>query len=102
MHMHSTDYLNVIAQNDLFILLEKAVPSGILKGEMITLIKRDGKALVLNKSGYSASPVDLPRSIFDDFKRASLIEQDREEDNEGRIFFRLTEDGKAKAKQVTP
>jgi hypothetical protein len=35
--------------------------------------------------------------IFDDFIAASLIEQESPEDSDGRIFYRLTEDGYALA-----
>jgi hypothetical protein len=35
--------------------------------------------------------------MFDDFIAASLIEQHRSEDAGGRIFYRLTRDGKARA-----
>jgi hypothetical protein len=36
----------------------------------------------------------LPRSVFDDFVRASLIKQDGSEDGKQCIIFRLTDDGR--------
>jgi len=39
----------------------------------------------------------MPRQTFDDFLAASLIEQYGREDADGRILFRLTPDGKARA-----
>jgi DNA-binding PadR family transcriptional regulator len=34
---------------------------------------------------------------FDDLNKESLIEQDRPEHSDGRIFFRLTAEGRARA-----
>ncbi len=97
-HISSTQFLEFIGKNNCLILFEKAVPAGKLKREMITLATADGRAVGLEKpTGFRAGLVELPRPIFDDFLAASFIEQDRPEDEDGRIFFRLTADGKARA-----
>ena len=94
--MNSTAILNLIAKNDSFILFEKAVPTGKLKHELITLVTHDGKSQGFNEQGYRTDQFQLPRPIFDDFLVASLIEKDRPEDSDGRIFYRLTKDGQAR------
>ena len=95
-HINSTQFLEFIGKNDCLILFEKATPAGKLKREMITLATADGRAFGLQlPSGFRSTSVELPRPIFDDFLAASFIEQDRPEDEDGRIFFRLTADGKA-------
>ena len=97
MHISSTEYLELIVKNDCFILLEKAAPAGRLKREIITLTTRDGQPISMRTpSGFNSGQIELPRSIFDDYLAASLIEQDRPEDSEGRLFFRLTKDGRAR------
>ena len=35
--------------------------------------------------------------MFDDFVAAAFIEQDRVEDSDGRVLFRLTADGRSRA-----
>ena len=65
---------------------------------MITLTTADGRAVGMEiPTGFRSSVVESPRPIFDDFLAASLIEQERPEDEDGRIFFQLTADGKARA-----
>jgi hypothetical protein len=55
-----------------------------------------GVAAGLNLAGYSTARIELPRAIFDDFIKARLIEQDRPQDSDGRIFYRLTADGRSR------
>ncbi|SRR6266446_1582897 len=98
MDLKSTEYLELITKNSCYILLEKAVPSGKLKREVISLATHDGRALTLSTpQGFSARPFEIPRAIFDEFLAASLIEQDGPEDSGGRILFRLTLDGYSRA-----
>jgi len=87
MYMNSTKLLEFIAENNCLILFEKSVPAGRLKRECITLTTQDGRPV-----GF-----EMPRQTFDDFLAASLIEQYGREDADGRILFRLTPDGKARA-----
>lgn len=94
LHINSTEYLGLIAQNSLGILFERAAPAGRLKQDFISLTTREGKAIKMTAGGgYVVCPVELPREIFDDFAAASFIEQSGPEDAEGRIMFHLTTDG---------
>ncbi|ULO25091.1 hypothetical protein [Methylocystis sp. SB2] len=98
MHINSTEFLGLVTKNNCYILFEKGVPSGRIKRDFISLTTQDGRALALSTpQGFQSCPVELPRAIFDDFLVAGLIEQDGLEDSEGRVVFRLTSDGYARA-----
>jgi hypothetical protein len=97
MQINSTSLLEFIGKNDCLILFEKAVPAGRFKRELITLTTQQGRSVGLRASGYSTSTIEIPRVMFDDFLAASLIEQHGPEDSDGRIFFRLTRDGRERA-----
>ena len=95
MPMGSTDLLRVIAERDCHLSFEKGVPFADRKRDAIWIKTPDGRDLDLKlPNGYHSWPVELPRAMFDDFLRASLIKQDGPEDTEHRITFRLTEDGR--------
>jgi hypothetical protein len=93
MHIGSTEFLEIIAQQGRYLLLERAVPRGRLKRDMITIKEHDGRDLVLKARGCSSGPVELPIPIFEDFIRANLVAQDGPEDMEHGTVFRLTEGG---------
>jgi hypothetical protein len=97
MQTSSAEYLNLIAKNNCNLMFEKSAPAGRLKRERISLTTYDGRALTLSAQGFSACPVEVPRAIFDDFRAANFIEQEGPEDSDGRIFFRLTQDGHTRA-----
>lgn len=86
MHMNSTRYLKLIAENNCYLLFEKG-----LKVDVISIKTPDGREL----QGYSG----LSRAMFDEFLAASLIAQDGPEDSDGGIVFRLTPDGRACAEE---
>lgn len=97
--MYSTadEYLDLIAKNGCSILFEKAAPAGKLKRDVIALATYDGRRLTLTTpQGFTASPFEMPRAIFDECLTASLIEQDGPEDSDGRILFRLTQAGRTR------
>jgi hypothetical protein len=95
MQVFSTDYLKRIAENDCYVLLERATLAGRLKRDFISIKTSDGRDLkIQTPSGYVASPVSLPRQFLDDYLRASLIAPDGPADAEGSIVYRLTEDGR--------
>ena len=97
MHINSTEFLKLIAENNCHIVFEKGAPSGHLKRDFISLRTQDDRAFeLLTAQGFHVCPVELDRVIFDDFIAASLIEQDGSEDSEDRIVFRLTSDGHAR------
>jgi hypothetical protein len=97
MHINSTEFLELIVENDCYILFEKGIPSGHLKRDFISLMTQDGRALSLSApQGFRASPIELPRAIFDDFIAASFIKKDGPENSEGRTVFRVTPDGRAR------
>jgi|SRR6266852_773942 len=93
----SPEYLDLIDKTNCYLLFEKAVPAGKLKREMIYLTTYGGRALTMSAQGFSSCPVEIPRAIFDDFRAANFIEQDGPEDADGRILFRLTQDGRTRA-----
>jgi hypothetical protein len=77
--------------------VRKGAPAGPLKRDFISLKHRDGRDLALSTpQGYRKCPVELPRSIFDDFLAASLIRQGGPADENQRIIFNLTIDGVAR------
>jgi hypothetical protein len=93
----STDFLTLTADNDCHLVFEKGVPAGTLKRDFISLKHRDGRDLALSTpQGYRRCPVELPRSIFDDFLAASLIREGGPADESHRIIFNLTIDGIAR------
>jgi len=93
--MFSTEYLEFIVQNNAYILFEKGAPyNANLKRDVIRIM-RDGKFLGVSvPGGYSNNAIELPREVFDDFLAASLIKQEGSEDEQSRMIFRATEDGK--------
>jgi hypothetical protein len=101
MMLGSTDFLKLIADNEYQVLLEKGAPEGKLKKDFISLRHSDGRAVALKTpQGLNICPVELHRSIFDDFLAASLIRQDRAEDKNSRIVFKLTIDGIARGLSI--
>jgi hypothetical protein len=93
----STDFLKIIAERDCYLSFEKGTPVTDRKRDAIWIKMPDGRDLDLRlPNGYHSCPVELPRAIFDDYVRASLVKQDGPEDAEHRIFFRLTEDGRSR------
>ena len=61
MHIGSTEFLEIIAQQGRYLLLERAVPRGRLKRDMITIKEHDGRDLVLgveahHRPGRAAHP----------------------------------------------
>lgn len=93
MHMNSTGFLEQMVENGAYILFEKGAPYSRRKADVITVKAADGRDLVLaTLQGLRASPVEMPRVIFDDFLAAHFIEQDGEEDDDARLIFRLTPD----------
>jgi hypothetical protein len=97
MHIGSTEFLQVLAQNGRYLLFEMASPRGRPKRDMITIKEADGRDLVLrNSAGYTASPVEVPIPIFEDFIRADMIRRDGSEDTKNGTIFRLTAEGKTR------
>jgi hypothetical protein len=95
MHINSTEFLKLMAENDCYILLERATPVGRLKRDFISIKSRDGRDFELRTpTGYRACPVQLPRDTLDDYLRASLVSQDGPADAEGSVIYRLTQDGR--------
>ena len=68
MHVNSTEFLQLIAKNNCYILFERSVPSGRLKRDFISLTTQAGRALTLSTpQGFQSCPVEVPREVFDDF-----------------------------------
>jgi len=69
----------------------------------VILVKSDsGSDLEIKAAGYWATPLQLPRTIFDDFVNASLIRQDAAASKPGRRVFRLTEEGLKRGLAAAP
>jgi hypothetical protein len=91
----STEFLALIARHNCHIVLEKAAPAGRLKRDFVSIKSPDGRDLELsNPQGFRVCPVQLPREILDDYLRHSFVKQDGPEDENGRITYRLTNDGR--------
>ena len=96
--INSTEYLQLMTTNNVGAVLVKADPSRFKK-EVIYLGTADRCSLGFDGPlGLNTNAIEFPREIFDDFIAASLIQQDGQEDAEGRTFYRLTEDGLARGK----
>jgi hypothetical protein len=97
----STDFLTLLADNDCHLMFEKGAPAGVLKRDFISLKHRDGRNLALSTpQGLLECPVELPRSIFDDFLAARLTRQVGPADENQRIVFNLTVDGVARGPTI--
>jgi len=90
----SSEILRLIAENDLHILVEYAVPRGALKRDTITIRANDGRNVGLSTpQGFQSNAIELPRAIFNDYVQAKFVAQDNTADAEGRAIYRLTDDG---------
>ena len=87
----STEFLRLIAQNGLCVVLERATPRGPLKQDRATLHYQDGREVVLRLGSFVSQP-ELPVETLNDFLRASLI-REAGVDDKGRTIFQLTDDG---------
>ena len=86
----STEYLALIAQNNCHIVLERGAPAGRLKRDFISIKAHDGRDFELSvPQGFRVCPVQLPCEILNDYLRQSFPE-----DGNGRITYRLTNDGR--------
>ena len=93
MHISSTEFLSMLAHYGAH-LVEKQPAASSRPEEATILVKSDsGSDLEIKSAGYWAAPLQLPRSIFDDLLKASLIREDASAGKPGRRVFRLTEDG---------
>jgi hypothetical protein len=98
-HIRSTEYLKLLADNNCYLLLERSAPAGRMKRDFISIKYNDGRNLELRTPrGYKVSPVELPRTVFDDFIRASFIKQDGPEGVDGSTTYRLTNDGRERGR----
>ena len=69
------------------------------KRDFISIKDNDGRNLEFRRPrGYKVSPVELPRTVFDDFIRASFIKQDGPEGVDGSTTYRLTNDGRERGR----
>jgi hypothetical protein len=101
MNITSTEILKFLAAKDgRYLLFEKGAPHNTeLKGDVISLREPDGslvKAMDDLRNVFIMPAI--PREMFDDFMKASLIKQDGQEDNQHRLIFRLTADGLQRGK----
>ena len=100
MQLWSSDFLELIAIDGNYIQFEPAGSHSNLKRDFISILGAEGRAIGLAKRfGYETLPLEIPRVIFDDFVRASLIEQDGTTD-EGHTIFRVTHEGRKRARRA--
>lgn len=84
--MQSSEILYQILSRDLSLRVEPAYPVGTLKQNFIELLTADGR-----------TADTLPEQIFKDFCVQSFVEQVGLPDTKGRMTFRLSPDGRARA-----
>jgi hypothetical protein len=94
-HINSTEILRFMARNNYHLLYEKGAPYTDLKRDFISVRGPNGESGFSTPEGFKSNIFELPRAIFDDFIAASFIAQDGQEDNQHRLIFRLTADGRA-------
>jgi hypothetical protein len=87
----STEFLRLIAQHGLHVLLERGAPRGRLKRDRATLHYPDGREVVLQLGSYVSRP-ELPIETLNDFLHACFV-RESETDDEGRTTFQVTDDG---------
>lgn len=75
MKFGSTDYLKLLATEPAYILLERSVPRGRLKGDFISVKRPSGEDIVMSPA------------ILNDFIRENLVAQDHAEDRQGRAVL---------------
>ncbi|MDD3029381.1 MAG: hypothetical protein PHS57_03755 [Alphaproteobacteria bacterium] len=93
--LRSTDYLELIVQKDARIYFEKGAPYTTLKRDVISIRDKGGKPLIIETlSGFSTNLLELPREIFDDFAKETLIEEDERKNDNNLIIFRSSDEGK--------
>jgi hypothetical protein len=94
MHIGSAEFLETLALEGRYLLLERATPRGPRKRDVIWLKAADGRDLVLQTaSGYTCCPVEVPIPIWADLVRAGLIRQDGPDDFENGTVYRPTPEG---------
>jgi hypothetical protein len=94
MYISSTEFLSMLAHYGAHLVEKQAAAASSRPEEAMILIESDsGSNLEIKAAGYWAAPLQLPRSIFDDFLKAGLIREDPSACKPGRRVFRLTEDG---------
>jgi hypothetical protein len=98
MQLYSSDVLAEMAKNNLRLVVEHAAPRGRLKNEVVTLRAADGSHIELKaptfSGAYYSSNLPIPRVFLDDYRRAHLVQIEREEP-ESTVYV-LTEEGRAR------
>ncbi len=92
MKLHCSDVLKEMAQHDLRLVVEHALPHRKLKHDVITLRAADGKHVKLKSprfaGSYWSSDIMIPRPFLDNYLRSGLVfEEDRKPD---RTVYKLT------------
>lgn len=64
------------------------------QADLISIRGPNGGHIGLAVRGFEGTGIELPQEIFRDYAAQSFIRQDGPEDDEGRIIFRLTTDGR--------
>jgi hypothetical protein len=96
--MNSTEILKLLAAKpSRYLLLERAFPRGTLKRDSISLKEADGYDVEVTEHGGRFTP-HIPFEMIDDFLRASLIVQDKSDESQDRMIFRISEDGSERAR----
>ncbi len=90
--MRSTEYLSLMAHNNLHVVLEYGMPRGKLKRDTATIKNTQGTDITLISGSYTASPVILPLEILNDLLVAHLL-REAEEDSQGSTTFVLSDYG---------
>jgi hypothetical protein len=88
LNLHTADYAKLLNDEPgRYLLLERAVPRGRLKGDLVTLKDAEGRDLEIHLPiGARLGPVTVPIPIFNDLARSKLVYQ--ESDDGTKAVFR--------------
>jgi hypothetical protein len=92
------EYLGLIAEQNLHVVLEHAVPRGSLKKEYATVRAADGRKVGFESSGgFSSTSIELPIDTLHEYLRKGFM-RESENDAKGNTIYLITEEGLVCAK----
>lgn len=90
LNLHADEYAKLLRDEPgSYLVLERAVPRGRLKGDLVTLKNAAARNLeMLHPLGARLGPVTVPIAIFNELVRSKLVYQ--ESDDGAEAVFRWT------------
>lgn len=89
----STEFLTLIAKDNLTIVVERAEPRGKLKRDIATLRDAMGHHVGIQSGSFKSSLIELPIDTLNDYLKARLVEI-AGHDTEGNEVYVITDDGR--------